>query len=433
MATRVNADPSAPPPTKCDPTNPDFVAPCVLPHVFCFRITDIAPDKTDPTGGTFTFEFEILNWANAPAFGLVIALAQPDTSSVRFTAAGVDSNGRPVGPASMPPPGNLPSSFSNSWAVVTQTSTMIEWQAPGFGIPPGVPNRDLVGAANVNGGAAGTAAADALIPGFPGTTTIDAAGNVSPVEAIDNGDNVLDGFTFKVNNFNPLSIFQMNWFLEGAIPIGIALPDPLALVPLGTSLGGSNFGFGVIILGRLTSGGAGMGATVYNGNTGINQGQLNFFDSVFNVPDPALMAAEFGAGLTAAFVNPADNTFRAGINAVPRLRHVPIDIHPGSNPNSINPNSQGTIPVAILSTSTFDAPSTVDTSTLTFGRTGHELSLAFCGMGEDVNGDGLLDLVCHFTTQTAGFRPGDTVGILRGLLVNGTPIVGTDSVRTVPP
>ncbi len=60
------------------------------------------------------------------------------------------------------------------------------------------------------------------------------------------------------------------------------------------------------------------------------------------------------------------------------------------------------------------------------------MSLAFCNRGEDVNGDGLLDLVCHFTTNTAGFKPGDTVGILRGILLNET-LLGTDSIRTVPP
>jgi len=112
---------------------------------------------------------------------------------------------------------------------------------------------------------------------------------------------------------------------------------------------------------------------------------------------------------------------------------VPIDIKPGSVPNSINPKSKGTIPVAILSSSSFDAVNRVDASSLTFGETGNEPSLAFCdSSGEDVNGDGLLDLVCHFKTQQAGFKSGDTQGTLKGKTLDGTPVVGTDSVNIVP-
>ena len=111
---------------------------------------------------------------------------------------------------------------------------------------------------------------------------------------------------------------------------------------------------------------------------------------------------------------------------------VSIDIKPGSFPNSINPRSRGKIPVAILSTAGFDAPAQVDQGSLTFGRTGNEQSLAFCNSSpEDVNNDGLLDLICHFLTQLTGFQPSDTQGVLKGQTVSATPILGTDSVRIV--
>ncbi len=86
---------------------------------------------------------------------------------------------------------------------------------------------------------------------------------------------------------------------------------------------------------------------------------------------------------------------------------VGIDIKPGSSTNPINPNSKGKTPVAILSTSDFDATTELEKDSLTFGRTGDEDSLAKCGnSGEDVNGDGLLDIVGHFTTRdTAASRP----------------------------
>jgi hypothetical protein len=112
---------------------------------------------------------------------------------------------------------------------------------------------------------------------------------------------------------------------------------------------------------------------------------------------------------------------------------VLIDIKPGSYPNSINPRSKGKIPVAVLSSMDFDAPTEVDTESLTFGPTGDEESLAFCSSSsEDVNDDGYDDIVCHFYTQMTGFECGDDEGILKGQTVDGTPMEGIDSVRIVP-
>ena len=111
----------------------------------------------------------------------------------------------------------------------------------------------------------------------------------------------------------------------------------------------------------------------------------------------------------------------------------PIDVKPGSCPNSINPHSRGRIPVAVLSTADFDAPNEVDRDSLTFGPTGDEDSLAFCSPSpEDVNGDGLYDLVCHFYTQAAGFTAGDAVAFLKGYLSGGEFFWGTDAVKIVP-
>jgi len=110
-----------------------------------------------------------------------------------------------------------------------------------------------------------------------------------------------------------------------------------------------------------------------------------------------------------------------------------IDIKPGDFPNSINPKSKGKIPVAILSTNSLDAPSQVDRASLTFGRTGGEHSLAFCNAnGEDVNRDGLRDLVCHFYTRKTSFKAGDSDGILKGESYSGMPFISTDSVQIVP-
>jgi hypothetical protein len=112
---------------------------------------------------------------------------------------------------------------------------------------------------------------------------------------------------------------------------------------------------------------------------------------------------------------------------------VDMDIRPGRIPNTINPGSRGKIPIAILSSASFDAAIEVDATSLTFGRTGRETSLVFChGTPEDVNGDEWPDLVCHFDSEAAGFLTGDTQGVLNGKTWGGVAIRGTDSVRIVP-
>jgi hypothetical protein len=109
---------------------------------------------------------------------------------------------------------------------------------------------------------------------------------------------------------------------------------------------------------------------------------------------------------------------------------VSIDIKPGTSENTLNIKSSGKIPVAILSSTVFDAPNEVDETSLTFGRTGEEASLDSCDAGrEDFNGDGLPDLVCHFHTSLTGFQAGDTEGFLKGLTTEGVPIEGSDAVK----
>ncbi len=116
------------------------------------------------------------------------------------------------------------------------------------------------------------------------------------------------------------------------------------------------------------------------------------------------------------------------------LGDVGIDIKPGSDPNSINLGSKGVIPVAILSSADFDA-STVDPFTITLadvavkvkGKSGNAGSL------EDVNDDGLLDLVVHVYTEGLALSAGDVETELHGETYGGMPIIGNDSIRIVPP
>lgn len=151
--------------------------------------------------------------------------------------------------------------------------------------------------------------------------------------------------------------------------------------------------------------------------------------------DLYLTHSDFYTATTTPWTSHTENMSETFVrySTVPVPESVAIDIKPGSDPNSINPKSKGNIPVAILSTQEFYAPEMVNEDSLTFGATGEEDSLAFCNAeGEDVNGDGLEDLVCHFYTQLTGFRCDDTEGVLKGMTMDGAPIEKTDSVRIVP-
>jgi hypothetical protein len=120
----------------------------------------------------------------------------------------------------------------------------------------------------------------------------------------------------------------------------------------------------------------------------------------------------------------------------PTVPVIPVMIEikpPASAPVPVNPNSQGKIPVAILSSSTFNAVTQVDQTSLTFGATGDEASLAFCdASGQDVNGDGLPDLVCHFNTQATGLQTGSSNAVLKGRTVPGAQIEGSEAIVIVP-
>ncbi|MEN8106896.1 MAG: LamG domain-containing protein [Pseudomonadota bacterium] len=111
-----------------------------------------------------------------------------------------------------------------------------------------------------------------------------------------------------------------------------------------------------------------------------------------------------------------------------------IDIKPGSDPNSINLCSGGSVPVAVLGSDTFNA-SDIVTDSLRFaeaaikvvGKKNNEL----CNY-EDVNSDGYTDLVCKYVTTDITATDGETTSAkVNGELLDGTPFEGTDDINIV--
>jgi hypothetical protein len=111
-----------------------------------------------------------------------------------------------------------------------------------------------------------------------------------------------------------------------------------------------------------------------------------------------------------------------------------IDIKPGSFPNSINLSSAGVVPVAILSSATFDATQ-VDPATVSLAGAAVKLigkGNRYSCSAEDVNGDGRLDVVCHVVTAQFMIEPGGSVAVLAAKTFSGQAIRGEDSINIVP-
>jgi hypothetical protein len=124
----------------------------------------------------------------------------------------------------------------------------------------------------------------------------------------------------------------------------------------------------------------------------------------------------------------------SSVNVPDPVTSVIIDIKPGSYPNTINLGSAGVVPVAIISTTTFDA---TQVKPETVALAGAKVKLIGKGNkyschSEDVNGDGLLDLVCQVVTAQFMIEEGDSVAALEASTYSGQAIRGQDSIRIVP-
>ncbi len=161
-------------------------------------------------------------------------------------------------------------------------------------------------------------------------------------------------------------------------------------------------------------------------------GQAEVFASGFSFSTGGVTGLEFSADGKTLFVT-ADDAPGSLYAITWTVIDVLIDIKPGSDPNCVNVNGHGVIPVAILGSDTFDVTS-IDQSSLLFG--GLEVRVRgrkgpLCNVDYS-DGDAYLDLICHFEDDTNSWVPGDGEATLTGNLLDLTKFQGTDSICVVP-
>jgi hypothetical protein len=120
--------------------------------------------------------------------------------------------------------------------------------------------------------------------------------------------------------------------------------------------------------------------------------------------------------------------------ATTAFKTVPVDIKPGALPKTINLGSQGNVPVAILSTSDFDA-TTVNPYTVKIGAASVNVKGKKGTLQEsisDANGDGPLDMIVHFDTQALGLTNNAVEICVSGETTGGIRFIGCNPITIVP-
>jgi hypothetical protein len=114
--------------------------------------------------------------------------------------------------------------------------------------------------------------------------------------------------------------------------------------------------------------------------------------------------------------------------------NVSIDVKPGNSQNTVNLGSNGVTPTAILSSENFDAltvdPASIRLSGATVKQVGKKSN--FLCNEDDVNHDGLPDLLCKILTAEMAIDPSDPIAVLEAESFSGTLIHGEDGLNIVP-
>ncbi len=120
------------------------------------------------------------------------------------------------------------------------------------------------------------------------------------------------------------------------------------------------------------------------------------------------------------------------------MQTMAVDIKPDDDNNTINcTNMNGVIPVAILTSDEFDA-TTIDHSTVRFGKYGSEAAEIHYNKDndeyerheEDVDNDGDIDLVFHFKYGETNLGCDDEFAVLTGSTYDGVFFTGADNIQS---
>lgn len=113
---------------------------------------------------------------------------------------------------------------------------------------------------------------------------------------------------------------------------------------------------------------------------------------------------------------------------------VDIDLKPAGNPNTINLRSNGLLPVCVFSSEAFDATRVDPATCLLAGAPVAVMTkqLKFMAHPEDIDGDGLADIMLHFETQQLDpDQLQDDYAVLVGSTFEGLDFVGQDEMTLV--
>ena len=115
-------------------------------------------------------------------------------------------------------------------------------------------------------------------------------------------------------------------------------------------------------------------------------------------------------------------------------RKVAIDVMPASTENKLNLGSAGVIPVVIFSDEGFDAtqldPLTVELNGAQVKLVGNKLQKPLCH-ANDVDADGLPDLVCQVYTVDFLLEEGQSEAILKAQTLGDVWVYGSDAIEVV--
>ncbi len=146
-----------------------------------------------------------------------------------------------------------------------------------------------------------------------------------------------------------------------------------------------------------------------------------------SVADPS---AVLGAWVPRPFVRPSSGDY---VLTVQRsvdcggVVEVDVEVRPGSDAPMVQTRARGVLPVAVLGSAEVPAES-LDPATVAVGP--GAAPLVDGTALEDVDGDGLADLVGRVRTQDTGLVPGDAELCATASTTDGVDVAGCDEIRT---